>query len=57
MRPRVTAAHARMRLEAVTEQARELAAAAQKLGADTARPIKTGIGVQQDCLSSRGPAD
>jgi phasin len=35
--------HARMRVEAVTEQTRDLAAAAQKLGADTAEPIKTGI--------------
>jgi hypothetical protein len=32
-----------MRLEAVTEQTRELVAAAQKLGADTAQRIKTGI--------------
>jgi phasin len=39
----LTAAHARMRLEAVSEQTRELVAAAQKLGADTAHPIKTGI--------------
>jgi phasin len=39
----LTTAHARMRLEAVTEQTRELAAAAQKLGIDTAAPIKTGL--------------
>jgi phasin len=36
-------AHARARIEAMTEQSRELAAAAQKLGTDTARPIRTGI--------------
>jgi phasin len=39
----LTTTHARMRLEPVTEQTRELVAAAQKLGADTAQPIKTGI--------------
>jgi phasin len=36
-------AHARTRLEALTEQTRELAGAAQKLGADTVQPINTGI--------------
>jgi phasin len=39
----LTATHARLRFEAVSEQTRELAAAAQKLGADTVQPIKTGI--------------
>jgi hypothetical protein len=39
----LTTAHTRKQLEAVTEQTRELAAAAQKLGIDTAEPIKTGL--------------
>jgi phasin len=39
----LTTSHARMQLEAATEQARELAAAAHKLGIDTTEPIKTGL--------------
>jgi phasin len=39
----ISTAHARTRLEALTEQTRELAGAAQKLGADTVQPINTGI--------------
>jgi phasin len=39
----ISTARARTRLEALTEQARELAGAAQKLGADTVHPINTGI--------------
>jgi phasin len=36
-------AHVRTRFAAMTEQTRELASAAHKLGTDTAQPIKTGI--------------
>jgi phasin len=39
----LTTTHARMQLEAVAERSRELAAAAQKLGIETAAPIKTGL--------------
>jgi phasin len=39
----LSTAHVRTQFQAVTEQTRELASAAQKLGSDTAEPIKTGI--------------
>ena len=39
----LTTAHGRKRLEAVAEQTKELAAAAQKLGTDAAQPIKTSV--------------
>ena len=39
----LTTAHARKQFEAVTEQTKDLAAAAQKLATDTAEPIKTGV--------------
>ena len=39
----LTTAHARKQFEAVTEQTKELTAAAQKLAAETAEPIKTGV--------------
>jgi phasin len=39
----LTTAHARKHFETVTEQSKELTAAAQKLAAETAEPIKTGV--------------
>jgi phasin len=39
----LTTAHARKQFEAVTEQTKELTAAAQKLAAETAEPIKAGV--------------
>ena len=39
----LTTAHARKQFETVTEQTKDLAAAAQKLATDTAEPIKTGV--------------
>jgi phasin len=39
----LTTAHARKQFEAVTEQTKELTAAAQKLAAETAEPIKSGV--------------
>jgi phasin len=39
----ISTAHARTRLEALAEQTRELAGAAQKLGADNVQSINTGI--------------
>jgi len=39
----LTTAHARKQFEALTEQSKELTAAAQKLATDTAEPFKTGV--------------
>lgn len=39
----LTTAHARKQFETVTEQAKDLTAAAQKLANETAEPIKTGV--------------
>ena len=39
----LTTAHARKQFEAVTEQTKELTAAAQKLATETAEPIKSGV--------------
>ena len=39
----VTTAHARKQFEAVAEQAKELAALAQKVTTETAEPVKAGI--------------
>ena len=39
----LSTAHARKQFEAVTEQTKELTAAAQKLAAETAEPIKSGV--------------
>jgi phasin len=39
----LTTAHARKQFEVVTEQTKELTAAAQKLAAETAEPIKSGV--------------
>jgi phasin len=39
----LTTAHARKQFETVTEQTKELTAAAQKLAAETAEPIKSGV--------------
>jgi len=39
----LTSAHARKQFEALTQQSKDLGALAQKLAADTAEPIKTGM--------------
>ena len=39
----LTTAHARKQFEAVTEQTKDLTAAAQKLATETAEPIKSGV--------------
>ena len=39
----LTTAHARKQFEALTEQSKELTAAAQKLATDTAEPFKSGV--------------
>ena len=39
----LTTAHARKQFEAMTEQTKELTAAAQKLATDTAEPLKSGV--------------
>ena len=40
---KLTSAHARKQLEALTEQSKELAALAQKVATETAEPIKSGM--------------
>ena len=42
----VSASHTRRQLEAIAEQSREIASAAQKLASDTARPLAGGLGGQ-----------
>jgi hypothetical protein len=42
----LSAAHSRRQLEAIAQQSREIASAAQKLATDTARPLAGGFGTQ-----------
>jgi len=47
----LSATHSRRQLEAVAQQSRELASAAQKLATDTARPLSGGLGSQFNPMS------
>jgi hypothetical protein len=47
----VSTAHTRRQLEAIAEQSREIADAAQRMATDTARPLASGFGSQFTSMS------
>ena len=47
----LTATHSRRQLEAIAQQGREIAGAAQKLATDTTRPLASGFGNQFSPMS------